>query len=137
MAELLSEDGWRIWDMSATGTWPGVWPPVYFRSADERRMDIRIDAPERAGNLLGAVHGGFLAGVAEHVAGVFLFARQMQSVTVSLALDYPAAAATGTPLTGAVDLIRETGRMQFVRIELGQGGEVAVHGIATLRKLSV
>ncbi|RVT94535.1 PaaI family thioesterase [Sphingomonas crocodyli] len=135
MPDPIDSDGWHIWDMSEAGTWPATWAPIRYRR-EGAHMAIRAEAPAHAGNLHGMIHGAFLAGLAEHAAGVFLRAADVPCVTISIAFDYPAAASLGRTLEGRVELIRETGRMQFLRLLIGQGDDVAIHGTATLRKLS-
>ncbi|MDX3908644.1 MAG: PaaI family thioesterase [Sphingobium sp.] len=101
------------------------------------RITFRIDLPELAGNRLGGLHGGFLASVAENCLGLFLAleGRARDAVTVSLSFDYSAAGQVGAPVEGELELIRETGRMQFLRIVLRQGDTVLLHGQGVLRKL--
>lgn len=135
MADPLTGDGWHIWDVTAVGTWPAVWPPVLYRPESDTRMALRAEAPANAGNLNGNIHGAFLAGLAEHVLGAFLRMREVRSVTVSMSVDYPAAAFIDRPLTGTLDIVRETGRLQFVQVRFDQGGEVVIHGMGTLRKI--
>ncbi|TZG25191.1 acyl-CoA thioesterase domain-containing protein [Sphingomonas montanisoli] len=134
MPDRIDTDGWHIWDMSEAGTWPATWAPIRYRR-DGAHMAVLAEAPAHAGNTLGNIHGAFLAGLGEHVAGVFLRAANVPCVTISIAFDYPAGAVIGRPLEGKVELIRETGRMQFLRLLLAQGDDVALHGTATLRKL--
>ena len=130
----IDSDGWHIWDMSEAGTWPATWAPVRYRHEGDH-IAIRAEAPAHSANTLGNIHGAFLAGLAEHVAGVFLRVADIPCVTISIAFDYPAGVFLGQTLEGRVEMIRETGRMQFLRLLIEQGGNVAIHGTATLRKL--
>lgn len=134
MVDPLGEDGWHIWDMTAAATWPSMWPPVRYRRESDTRIAVCAALPPRAANVHGHVHGAFLAGLGEHVAGVHLRVSSTSCSTVSIAFDYPAPAGIDAPILGWVDLVRETGRMQFLRVELSSGDEVVLHGIATLRK---
>ncbi len=137
MSDGAAAADWRSWDFGGTGLWPEQWPPVAYRALDANVIEARIDMPDAAGNRLGLVHGGFLASLGEHLLGVFMEARGAgdKCVTVSLSFDYPAPLQRQLPIEARIELMRETGRMQFVRIELTQGATVGLHGIGTVRKL--
>lgn len=134
---VADPDGWRLWDYSGTGEWPEQWPPVEWRAVDERRVAFRLVPPAHCGNLFGLLHGAFLAGVAEQCIGLFIEPKQGSEsvVTVSLNLDYPAAGRTGVLLEGEAELLRETGRMQFVRVDLRQEDALIVSASGVLRKV--
>lgn len=137
MSDEAADADWRSWDFGGSGLWPELWPAVAFRAAGANVIEARVEMPDVAGNRLGHVHGGFLASLAEHLLGVFMEARGAgdKCVTVSLAFDYPAPLQRQLPLDARIELMRETGRMQFVRIELAQGATIGLHGIGTVRKL--
>lgn len=129
---------WRSLDFSGTGTWPELWPPVAFRLDRAGFAHFRVDPPAMSGNRLGGLHGAFLAGLAENCLGILFYAATGQAgcVTVSMAIDYPGSGHVGAPIDGEVELMRETGRMQFLRIVLRQGDTVLLHGTGVLRKVT-
>ena len=129
--------GWSLFDLRGTGTWPEHWEPVAYRSLRDGCYALRVPLQPQFGNRLGGVHGAFLAGLGEHCLGVPYNAAGLGSgnVTVSLAFDYPAGATTALPLDGEVELLRETGRMMFLRLLFRQGDDVVLSGTGTLRKL--
>ena len=90
-----------------------------------------------AGNMLGGLHGGFLASYAEHTLGIFVvpFDLPVQTVTVSLGFEYPSGGQVDELLEGEAELVRETRRMQFIRITLLQKGEPILIGNGVLRKV--
>lgn len=89
-------------------------------------------------NRLGALHGGFLAGFADHAyfAGLAAMGRaeQAAAVTIDLTMQYMAAGVVGPDLCADVELMRETGRMMFLRLTITQDNAVIVASTATVRK---
>ncbi|MES2271506.1 MAG: PaaI family thioesterase [Pseudomonadota bacterium] len=132
------ESVWRSFDFTGTGTWPELWPAVLFRTERPDFAHFRVDPPAKAGNKLGGLHGAFLAGLAENCLGILFYAAtgRPDCVTVSMAIDYPDSGHVGAPIDGEVELMRETGRMQFLRIVLRQGDAVLVHGTGVMRKVT-
>ncbi len=90
------------------------------------------------GNRLGGLHGGFLACYAEHCLGILVepFDVPISTITISVNIDYPNGGSTGQMLKGRAELVRETGRMQFVRLELFQDAQVLVIASGVVRKVS-
>ena len=131
------DGGWALWDQSAYDGWPSHWPPVPFHIDSESRARFTLIPTPDMGNRMGAVHGGFLASFAEAMLGVFIepLDRPHSTVTVSLNIDYPAGAQVGVELNGEATLLRETGRMQFVRIDLFQQGQLVLCANGVLRKV--
>lgn len=130
--------GWLLFDFRGSGSWPDHWPPVHYRREADRLIRFRLMPPDRAVNQLGTLHGGFLAGIAENNMGLFLAGEDgspPQAVAVSLSLDYCAPGRPGEVLEGELELVRDTFRMQFVRIMLMQQGEPVLQASGILRKL--
>lgn len=129
--------GWALFDVRGTGTWAEQWEPIAYQSVGSDRITFRLVLRPGHGNRLGGVHGGFLAGLGEHCLGMLAEARtpRLDTVTISVAFDYPSGAVTTLPLDGEVELLRETGRMMFVRLLIRQEERVVLSGSGTLRKL--
>jgi len=83
------------------------------------------------------LHGGFLASYAETALGIFVepFDLPVSTITVSVNLDYPAGGKLDAPIDGMAQLLRETRRMQFVRLDLFQHGELILAANGVLRKV--
>lgn len=107
------------------------------RREGENRILFEVTPREDASNMLGGLHGGFLSAYAEQVLGIFVvpFDLPFHTITVSLNFDYPASGRTGVLLEGEAELVRETGRMQFVRLMLSQEGLPILIGSGVLRKV--
>ena len=128
---------WQLFDFRGTGTWPELWPPVEWRAVSSSRILFSSTPCDRSVNRYNMVHGAFLAGYSENCACLFLMDRfgQQCGITISLALSYPGSARGGLMLEGEADLIRETGKLMFVRLTVLQGGETVIFGDSIIRKL--
>ncbi len=93
--------------------------------------------PDHA-NRLNALHGGFLSGFADHALFAALAAmgrpEQMAAVTVNLNMQYCGAGRVGPNLQADVDLLRETGRLMFLRMTISQEDVLIAATSATVRK---
>ncbi len=89
-------------------------------------------------NRLGALHGGFLAAFADHAYFAALAAMgrpdQARAVTVDLVMQYCGSGRIGPDLCAEVELLRETGRMMFMRLRILQEEELVAASSATVRK---
>ncbi len=130
-----TDDDWLLFDFRGTGTWPDAWPPVAYRLVDDKRAVFRLIPEAAQGNLMGFVHGGFLATLMEHTLFLPIVHRGNPAVTLSLSLDYSAPAQVGEQLDGEIVVMRETGKLVFVTARLDQNGETVVYGTGVVRKL--
>jgi uncharacterized protein (TIGR00369 family) len=91
-------------------------------------------------NLLDALHGGFLATFADHAyfAGLCAMGRpeQASAVTVDLNMQYCGSGRIGPDLRAEVELLRETGRLMFMRLTLWQEDALVAASAATIRKVA-
>ena len=109
---------------------------------------MRADGPTRARvaletrsshrNRLDTLHGGFLAAFAEHAyfGGLWIMGHQAQvnGVTIDLGMQYLGAGKVGPDLVAEVEILRETGRLFFLRMLMTQNGEAVAASTATVRK---
>jgi acyl-coenzyme A thioesterase PaaI-like protein len=104
--------------------------PVQARVALETRSSHR--------NRLDTLHGGFLAAFADHAYFGALWIlgheEQLNGVTIDLSMQYLGAGKVGPDLVAQVDLLRETGRLFFLRMLLTQDGAPVAASTATIRK---
>ena len=128
---------WERWTFDEPGQWISNWPTIRYRPTDENRVSVMFDPPANACNQWGSLHGAFLASFGELLLGIFVEPLDLPHsvVTVSLAFEYPAGAQSGKTIEGQIELMRETGRMQFVRIMLSQRGDIILSGSGILRKV--
>lgn len=129
---------WRLLDEEPTG-FDAVLGDLYVRPVPggaEARW------PPNAGraNLVGGFHGSFLTAAAEQclILPLYLHGRVSRGgvLVIDLNLQFLAQGDAQRDLFVRVQLLRETGRLGFVRGEVHQDGQMLVAFAATLRKLS-
>ena len=115
--------------------------PSYSQGNGERRATVMLETRQSHANRNGALHGGFLAGFADHAYFAALAAmgrpEQAAAVTVDLSMQYCGAGKVGQPLRADVEVLQETGRLFFMRLTLHQGDGLVASSTATVRKVPV
>ncbi len=133
--------GWNRWQMTDT---------TRYNDAVLGKQVVRVEGPNSArlrmfpshvhGNTGGRVHGGIVLGFAD----VALFAASYvlrgidsgRSMTIDLSAQFIGAGDLGKPLDAVVDLLRETGRMAFLRGLVVQDDDIVASFTGTIRKPS-
>jgi len=132
--------GWISWSYEDFRGFMRLVGPSYARPAGDGRAQVAIATRDEHGNIAGGLHGGLLAGFADHAYFAALAALgrtdQVGGVTTDLTMQYLAAGAVGPDLEAEVEILRETGRMLFMRLLLRQDGETICASSATIRKPS-
>lgn len=133
--------GWHSWQMT---------DPTRFNDAVLGKQLARVEGPATVrlrmfprhvhGNTGGRVHGGIvlaLADVSLFSAGYLLRGIDAgRSMTIDLSAQFIGAGDLDKPLDAVVDLLRETGRMAFLRGLIVQEDEVVASFGGTIRKPS-
>lgn len=98
---------------------------------------LRLAMQESFGNISGNVHGGFLLALVDQalfvgpeIGGVPI----LGGVTVDVTSQFLAPVTIGLPVDAVTEVLRETGRMLFVRGQIEQNGEAKLAFTGTLRK---
>ena len=132
--------GWWTWELTRPGLFNGALGPLAVRSDGPGRGVCRMILPGRAqANLSSAIHGGAIAAfldVAMFAGGHMAGMSDTEAVTLSLSTQFVAAGVLGAPLDAHVELVRETGRLVFLRGTVMQGDEVVATFEGTLRKVA-
>lgn len=141
--ESPDHPGWMTWELRDPTRFNGLFGPMLLR-VDEGVARVRMTPAHVHSNLSGAMHGGALMGFAD--MAIFAAARGFGLIEagVAVTLDFSAQfigrAATGAPIEARVELLRETGRLLFLRGLIVQprddGDEVVLSFAATIRKPS-
>ncbi len=130
--------GWISWSHEDFRGFLRLVGPSYARPAGDGRARVAIATKDGHGNISGALHGGLLAGFADHAYFAALAALgrsdQVGGVTTDLTMQYLAAGEVGPDLEADVEILRETGRMLFMRLLVIQEGEAICASTATIRK---
>ncbi|HKY82419.1 MAG TPA: PaaI family thioesterase [Sphingobium sp.] len=133
--------GWLSWTDTGPGTFLDAIGTSYSRSDAPGRATVMIATRPSHANRLGVLHGGFLASFADHAyfAGLVAMGRteQVAAVTIDLGMQYCGSGRIGLDLRADVELLRETGRLMFLRLTILQEGELVAASTATVRKAPV
>lgn len=101
---------------------------------------VRIDTGRRSSNVLDAVHGGFLLSFLDQALFVGPIALERmelgRGVTLGVSTQFLASGSITAPLDCVVEIVRETGRLLFLRGQIEQAGDILMTYQATVRKLS-
>ncbi|NML89316.1 PaaI family thioesterase [Sphingobium sp. TB-6] len=134
--------GWLSWTDTVPGTFlDSAIGTSYSRSDAAGKATVMLESRPSHANRLGALHGGFLAGFADHAYFAALAAmgrpEQAAAVTVDLSMQYCGSGKIGPHLCAEIELLRETGRLMFLRLTISQDDELIAASTATVRKASV
>jgi acyl-coenzyme A thioesterase PaaI-like protein len=132
-------DGWRQLDIPDPDGFDARISVMRVRALPGMRAEAVIQTGQGAANSSGRLHGGFIAAVVEQCLFLPLHLHGRVSisgtVTIDFSLQYLAGGNVELPLLAQVEMLRETGRMAFVRGTLVQAGEVITAFSSTLRKV--
>ena len=132
--------GWRKW-RGPDDSFIAVFGEGYSRSDAPGKALVAVPTRNGHRNINGVLHGGFLSAMADHAYFIGLGAmgrpEQIRGATVDLSMQFLGAGRIGGPLIADVELLRETGRMMFMRLTVSQDGEMIAASTATIRKASL
>jgi uncharacterized protein (TIGR00369 family) len=130
--------GWTAWHDPHPDTFLQAIGRGYMRGLGEKKAHVALETRTSHRNRLDTLHGGFLAAFADHAYFGALWAMghqgQVNGVTIDLSMQYLGAGKVGPDLLAEVELLRETGRLMFLRMLITQEGEPVAASTATLRK---
>ncbi len=112
----------------------------FLLKVEEGTARVRMTPTRRHSNLSNAVHGGALLSFID--MAIFAASRGFgvieagTAVTLDLSAQFIGRAAIDMPIEAEVELLRETGRLLFLRGLVVQGDEKVVSFAATIRKPS-
>ena len=135
-----AQPGWKIWRATDPTRFNTLLGELSVRVEDGIGR-VRMTPEHRHSNLRDHVHGGALLGFID--IAMFAACRGFgvltagAAVTLDLSTQFIGGAAIGTAIEARVELLRETGRMLFVRGVVVQGEETVAAFSGTLRKTSL
>lgn len=133
--------GWRKWRAPNEDSFIAVFGEGYSRSDAPGKALVAVLTRSAHRNINGVLHGGFLSGFADHAYFIGLGAmgrpEQIRGVTVDLSMQFLGTGRIGAPLIADIELLRETGRMMFLRLTITQDGEMIAASSVTVRKASL
>lgn len=130
--------GWTTWDDHDYRGYLRTIGPSFARRNSDGCATVAIETRAEHLNRIDTLHGGFLAAFADHAyfaaLGVLDHVYCARGVTVDLTMQYYGVGDASAPLEAEVEVLRETGRMFFMRLEIRQAGKGIAASTATLRK---
>lgn len=128
------------WEMREDGRFNDLLGKVRVRSEGEGRARCRLFTDKSHSNLNNVLHGGAILGFID--IALFSSSRAMgtsdpgSAVTLDASVQFIAPGRMNEPLDAVVELLRETGRMIFLRGVVEQGDHKVAAFSGTLRKAS-
>ena len=138
--ELITDGpnaGWTRWRREPQGRFHDLLGDLMFRHDPETGTECRMETDRRHSNGLGYLHGGFIMSFIDMAMFSFIW-RQLENsaaVTLSCATDFLSAGIVGKPIEASGEILKETGKMLFVRGLVTQDGERVASFTATMRKV--
>ncbi len=130
--------GWAAWSDPHPDTFLQAIGRGYLKAMGPGKAHVALETRLSHRNRLDTLHGGMIAAFADHAFFGGLWAMgheyQINGVTIDLSLQYLGAGKVGPDLLAEVELLRETGRLMFLRMLITQDGESVAAATATLRK---
>ncbi len=131
--------GWLNWQMTDPTRYNGtVLGKMLVRSEGDGKARLRMFPEHRHSNLRDAVHGGVTLGFIDvamfGASRMFGLIEAGAAVTLDLSVQFIGAGVIGEPLDAEVELLKETGRLLFMRGIVVQGDERVAAFSGTIRK---
>ena len=129
--------GWGTWELPDDGRFAGSIGKLLVRAEGPGKARVRM-FPERAqSNLSDLMHGGAVMtfiDMAFFAGGTLASADVAFAVTLDCETRFIAPGRLGAPLDAEIEVLRETGRLVFLRGLVVQAGETIAAFSGTLRK---
>ena len=132
--------GWVLWKMNRKGGFLDLFSDVRLKRESDSRVRCRIDTEQRHANGFGAVHGGFMMAVVDqsmfwacHLLDRFI---EVGGVTLDAQTHFMGSPRVGEPIEADVEILKETGRLIFLRGLVEQDGEPVASFTGVLRKVT-
>ncbi|WP_166039367.1 PaaI family thioesterase [Sphingosinicella sp. YJ22] len=129
--------GWFTWDVTGPERFNSSIGRLLVRRGEDGGGWCRMFPTQTHSNLGNKVHGGALMtfiDMALYAGGAMAGANVAMAVTLDCSVQFLDAGELGEPLDAEVELLRETGRLVFIRGRLLQGERLVASFSASLRK---
>ncbi len=132
--------GWKRWELRDQTRFNAFLGAISIKLLDERRALVRMVPQRQHSNLRDSTHGGALLGFMD--VALFAAARGFGvltaggAVTLDLSAQFIGTSRIGEPIVAEMELLRETGRMLFMRGLVRQEDDVLASFSGTIRKPS-
>lgn len=129
-SRAADEEGWFRREINPVGRFDDIFEDIAVRAETGGTARLRFVPQARHLNFNGVIHGSFLLCLIDHAlfAGPVLLGvdRVVGGSTVETTTQFCAPIQNDIPLDLVVEVMRETGRMVFLRGTIAQNGAVAV-----------
>lgn len=131
--------GWKRWELRDPTRFNAFLGPILVKLQDGKAL-VRMVPGREHSNLRDSTHGGALLGFMD--VALFAAARSFGTldaggaVTLDLSAQFIGTSTIGEPIVAEVELLRETGRMLFMRGLVKQDASVLASFSGTVRKSS-
>lgn len=132
--------GWWSWETHDPPRYSATLGTLLVQSAGPGRARCRMFPGIAQSNLNETVHGGAILNFIDmsfFAGGYMAGFRDVQAVTLDTSVQFIGAGRLGVPLDAEVELLRETGRLAFLRGLVVQEGATLASFTGTLRKTAV
>lgn len=130
--------GWYVRPATDNGRFIDIFGIMRVRIEHEGKARLRVDTGPRHRNLNEAVHGGFVLALVDQALFAGPAALGIEAavggVTIETATQFFGPLVAGRPVDAVVEVLRETGRMVFIRGLIEQDGVAAVSFSGTIKK---
>ena len=130
--------GWLSWNLRETDRYNSTLGKMWVHQREDAVVIVRTEPTHLQGNLGNNVHGGAI--LTQIDIALFVAARlhgaleHGPAVTLDLNTQFIGAGRIGKPLDAHVEILRETGRLLFLRGLMVQGEERIAAFAGTIRK---
>lgn len=135
---LPDADGWVPWIKTPDGRFHDLLGQMYFR-VTAQGVETKMDTGREHSNGLGYLHGGFLMSFVDMAMFAIIrprFGKDEGAVTLSCATDFLSGGMPGAPIEAHGEVLKETGKLFFVRGLVTQGGANVCSFTGTMRKIT-
>ena len=137
LIETGEHAGWLRWDREPDGRFQSMLGAIYFRADGQGNVHSRMPTERKHSNLLGYLHGGFIMSFIDMAMFAIIFPQLEKSgaVTLSCATDFLTAGVVGDPIEATGEILKETGKLLFVRGLVTQNSANVASFTGTMRKV--
>ena len=130
--------GWHRWHREPDGRFASLLGDLYFRPGTAGGVECRMATDRRHSNGLGYLHGGFIMSFIDMAMFSFIYPQLEKSgaVTLSCATDFLSPGIVGNAIEATGEILKETGKMLFVRGLVRQDGANVASFTGTMRKIA-
>jgi uncharacterized protein (TIGR00369 family) len=130
--------GWHVRPVNPEGRFIDMFGVIRARAEPDGKVRVRVETGPSHRNIFDQVHGGFTLALVDQalfVAPAILgIEGAVGAATIDTTTQFLGPLVTGKPVDAVVEVLRETGRMLFMRGLIEQDGVTAISFSGTIKK---